>query len=478
MVKRGLIISLVLLLLINSIFVIGTDGDDDITEEGGARTPQTDELTDVLTSSQGGTVTTTEPVTASGGEFSTITVPGGSTVSSDGKTQQASYASSATLKDSHAKIEGATDLTVESDGDYRIGRVNSLDQGPIILTDAYNVRWENGVMTAGRAASMDYKGSTSNDIIMLVADNKKFSVGKASAVQAGCFLVEDVENAEFNVGKIMTMTTSGTGKVVYDQGQKVEYAAKELNSSITGSITACRRPTYQVKAMELNTKTGNITEIVNGSGEIQLDGRYGVVCINLTPVSTYDIDTGRYEDSFGFVIRDYAYKLCIQKAVTQQLVADCPLCGLVDLANNKLLLNGVIEYVRYLYDAALIDANKRAAFRTTGFGKTVIDLQKGEVLIQQDEPEFQTFASDYLELREMKASEATHRFLGINEKLDRVSASWVNKYAAVYSGSKTTIVDNMLDYQKGACHVVVLPPQSSQISSIISSLNKQQVRYP
>ncbi|MEM4243071.1 MAG: hypothetical protein QXM31_04185, partial [Candidatus Woesearchaeota archaeon] len=320
-----------------------------------------------LTSSQGGTVTTTEPVTASGGEFSTITVPGGSTVSSDGKTQQASYASSATLKDSHAKIEGARDLTVYSDGSYRIGSVDVVDQGPVLLHNAMNVFWKDDIMTADSARDLDYKGSTSNDIILLVADNKKFSVGKASAVQAGCFLVEDVNDASFVVGHTMTMTTSGSGKVVYDQGQKMEYAAKDLNSSIVGSITACRRPTYQVKAMELNTRTGNLTEIVNGSGEIQLDGRYGVVCINLTPVSTYDVDTGRYEDSFGFVIRDYAYKLCIQKAVAQQLVADCPLCGLVDLANNKLLLNGVIEYVRYLYDTALIDADKKNCFQDNWF---------------------------------------------------------------------------------------------------------------
>ncbi|MEM2916548.1 MAG: hypothetical protein QXT19_04285 [Candidatus Woesearchaeota archaeon] len=138
---------------------------------------------------------------------------------SDGRTQSASRVDRATLKDNHAKIEGATDLTVESDGDYRIGRVNSLDQGPIILTNAYDVRWENGVMTAGGAASMDYKGSTSNDIIMLVADNKKFSVGKASAVQAGCFLVEDVNDASFSLAKqkqhsclIMTLWRTGQGQ--------------------------------------------------------------------------------------------------------------------------------------------------------------------------------------------------------------------------------------------------------------------------
>ena len=101
-----------------------------------------------------------------------------------------------------------------------------LDQGAITLTDAYNVRWENGVLTADSVYSMDYKGSTSNDIIRLVADGKKFSVESASAVQAGCFLVEDVDNAEFVVGRTMTMTTSGTGKVVYDHGQKVEYSAK------------------------------------------------------------------------------------------------------------------------------------------------------------------------------------------------------------------------------------------------------------
>lgn len=375
-----------------------------------------------------------------------------------------------------AKASNGNGAKAEGKNKYRLDQVGELNQGIIVLNNAQNVVWDNGVLTADSAASMDYKGSTSNDIIKLVADGKKFSVGSASAVQAGCFLVEDVNNAEFVVGQTMMMTTSGGGKVVYDHSSKMDYSAKEQNSTLSGSITACRRPTYQVKAMELNTKTGNYTELINGSGEVQLDGRYGVVCVNLTPVSTYDVDTGRYEDSFGFVIKEYAYKLCIQKAVTQQLVADCPLCGLVDLANNVLTLNGVIEYTRYVYDSALIDSNKRTAFKSMGFGKNIIDLDKKEVFISQDAPEITTETSNYIVLKEISGF-PTHRFLGINEKLARVSANWLNRYASVYSDSKTTIVDNMLEYQKASCRVSVLPPESNQVSAILSSLGEQKVRF-
>jgi len=378
---------------------------------------------------------------------------------------------------SGATVENADMLSSSGKDNYQAGHVGELREGPIILSNAQNVQWNNGVMTASSADSMDYKGSSSNDVIMLVADNKQFSVEKASAVQAGCFLVEDVNDAQFNVGRIMTMTTSGSGKVVYDQGQKVDYTAKQLNSSLSGSIIACRRPTYQVKAMELNTRTGNFTELINGSGEIQLDGRYGVVCMNLTPVSAYDIDTGRFEDSFGFIIKEYAYKLCIQKAVAQKLVSDCPLCGLVDLANQKLLLNGVIEYTRYVYDSALIDANKRTAFKSMGFGKNVIDLAKGEVMIETDAPEIYTVPSNYLELREMREGTATHRFLGINEKIDRVSKNWANVYSTSYSNSATTITNNILDYRRQACHITVLPPDSPLIPAILSSINEQKVRW-
>ncbi len=376
-----------------------------------------------------------------------------------------------------AVVENANIIDATGKDNYKINYAGELREGPIILTNAENVQYNNGILTAGSAANMDYKGSTSNDVIMLIADNKEFSVEKASAVQAGCFLVEDVEHAKFNVGRTMLMTTSGTGKVVYDSGTKINYEAKQLDSTLTGSITACRRPTYQVKAMELNTKTGNLTELVNGSGEIQLDGRYGVVCLNLTPISTYDIDTGRYEDSFGFIIKEYAYKLCIQKAVAQQLVADCPLCGLVDLPNQKIVLNGAIEYARYLYDVALIDANKRTAFKSTGFGKNTIDLTKKEVLIEKDEPEIRTTPSNYLELREIKESAGTHRFLGINEKQSRISSNWFNVYTTTYSDSKTTILDNFLDYTRGNCHVAVLPPNSKQVQNILSSLQAQKVSF-
>ncbi len=375
-----------------------------------------------------------------------------------------------------AKASNGNGAKADGKDKYSLNQVGELNQGTIVLSNAQNVVFDNGLLTAATAGQLDYHGSRSTDITMLVADNKKFSVGQAESVQAGCFLVEDVNNAEFNVGKIMTMTTSGSGKVVYDQGQKVDYSAKDLNSSIIGSITACRRPTYQVKAMELNTKTGNMTELVNGSGEIQLDGRYGVVCLNLTPVSTYDIDTGRFEDSFGFIIKEYAYKLCIQKAVAQKLVADCPMCGLVDLANNMLTLNGVIEYTRHVYDSALIDANKRTAFKSMGFGKNLIDLARGSVMIETDAPETQTVPSNYLELREIKQG-TTHRFLGINEKLSRISKNWDVKYTSSYSESTTNIVDNLLDYSRAECHVAVLPPNSPRIAEIISSLNTQKARF-
>jgi hypothetical protein len=228
--------------------------------------------------------------------------------------------------------------------------------------------------------------------------------------------------------------------------------------------------------MELTTKTGTLVELVNGSGEVQVDGRYGVVCMNLTPVSTYDVDTGIYEDSFGFVIRDYAYKLCIQKEIAQKLVSDCPLCGLVDLANQKLLLNGVIEYTRYVYDSALIYSNKRTAFKSRGFGRSIIDLAKGEVMVETDAPETQTVPGNYLELREMREA-ATHRFLGINEKLPRVSKIWDVKYTTSYSQSTTRINDDLLDYQRGKCRVIVLPPDSPQIGAILSTLHEQVVRW-
>jgi hypothetical protein len=487
--KRGLIILLVLLILLNATSIIGTNGgtatsDDGIggsgTEETATGVEQTNDFfkqnnipgsagpgTQVL-ASDAGSITITGQVTINGQQYE------GTNLVIDTSGNIGPYGE--LTMPNGAKASNGNGAKADGKDKYSLNQVGELNQGTIVLSNAQNVVFDNGMLTAATAGQLDYHGSRSTDITMLVADNKKFSVGQAESVQAGCFLVEDVENAEFNVGKIMTMTTSGEGKIVYDQGQRVEYTAKDLNSSIVGSITACRRPTYQVKAMELNTKTGNFTELVNGSGEVQLDGRYGVVCLNLTPVSTYDIDTGKYEDSFGFIIKEYAYKLCIQKAVAQNLVADCPLCGLVDLANNVLTLNGVIEYTRYLYDSALIDSNKRTAFKSMGMGKNIIDLGKKEVMISKDAPEITTEAGNYLLLKEISET-PTHRFLGINEKLDRVSANWASKYTAVYSDSKTTIVDNMLDYTRAQCHVAVLPPESPQISAIISSLNEQQARY-
>jgi hypothetical protein len=473
MIKRGLIIIFIILLL-NAIIITAADGDDGIGGGGSERTTTgTDNLNALLQGNQPGSLQVDGPTFFNaderGGTAGAGTVTRGA--------GESNFENLVEIQGGGMHMTNGQDVTIKDNGDYTAARVGMVDQGAIVLTNAQNVRWQNGVMTASSAANMDYKGSTSNDIIMLVADGKEFSVGSASAVQAGCFLVEDVNDASFVVGRNMVMTTSGDGKVVYDQGSKVDYSAKQLNSSITGSITACRRPTYQVKAMEFSTKVANIAELINGSGEVQLDGRYGVVCMNLTPISTYDIDPPRFEDGFGFVIKDYAYKLCIQKAVTQNLVSDCPFCGLVDLASNKITLNGVIEYTRYVYDSALIDSNKRTAFKSGGFGRNIIDLASGSVSIEKDAPETQTVPSNYLELREISEGGKTHRFLGINEKLSRISKSLFANYSSSYSQSTTRINDDLLDYKRGRCRVIVLQPNNPQIGAILSTLKEQVVKW-
>ena len=378
-------------------------------------------------------------------------------------------------RDTH--IQGGHNVEFNDDGTYSAESIDHLKQGIITIDHGVNVQWRNGVLTADSTSSLDYKGSTSTDVVKLNADGKEFSVQRAAAVQAGCFLVEDVKIAKFVVGKTVTMTTSGDGRVVYGDGSKMNYDGLQANSALSASVLNCLRPRYTVTNMQLTGTRGNLIEKVNGSGQIDMDAAYGVVCVNLTPISTYDIDMPRIEDGFGFAIHDYAYRLCVQKNVAQKLTADCPLCGLVDLANNKLLLNGVIEYKRYQYDSALIEPQKQTAFKTTGFGKNVIDLRKGAVFIEQDAPDSDTVASNYLTLREQPVAGATHRFLGINEKVDRVSANWAKAYAATYAQATTTIIDNQLDYQRANCHVTILPPNSAQITAVLSALRQQEVAF-
>jgi hypothetical protein len=170
--------------------------------------------------------------------------------------------------------------------------------------------------------------------------------------------------------------------------------------------------------------------------------------------------------------------LCIQKSIAQKLVADCPLCGLVDLANNKLLLNGIIEYRRYWHDSALIDSNKRTAFRSLGFGKNIIDLARGDVRIEKDAPGIGTYASNFVELHEHDVDGSTRRFLGINEKVSRVSNNWAKAYTTSYAQATTTIENNHLNYLRADCRVQVLPPNSPKIAELLSDLQKQEVLFP
>jgi hypothetical protein len=375
-------------------------------------------------------------------------------------------------------LSNGNGLDLQGRTSYRVQKVDNLDKGIIKVTNGVNVQWNNGVLTADSASSFDYKGSTSTDVVTLSADGREFSVQRAAAVQAGCFLVEDVKIAKFVVNNIVTMTTSGDGKVVYGDGSKVSYDGLSSNSSLSASVMNCRKPTYTVTNMELSSVKGNLTEYVNGSGQVEFAPEYGVVCVNLTPVSTYDVSVGRFEDDFGFVIRDYAYKLCIQKSIAQKLVADCPLCGLVDLANNKLLLNGIIEYRRYWHDSALIDSNKRTAFRSLGFGKNIIDLARGDVRIEKDAPGIGTYASNFVELHEHDVDGSTRRFLGINEKVSRVSNNWAKAYTTSYAQATTTIENNHLNYLRADCRVQVLPPNSPKIAELLSDLQKQEVLFP
>jgi hypothetical protein len=470
--SRSFVISVLVLLLLFSVITRADEVGG--VEPGGPPEPsaQTVQVQDAITGDTN--VKVTQSTQFSTPVLSGVVDPG----QVDGSATSTHFDSLAQGDHRDTHIQGGHNVEFNDDGTYSAESIDHLKQGIITIDNGVNVRWSDGRLTADSASSLDYKGSTSTDVVKLNADGKEFTVQKASAVQAGCFLVEDVKIAKFVVNKIVTMTTSGDGRVVYGDGSKLNYDGLQANSTLSASVLNCLKPRYTVTNMQLTGTNGNLVEKVNGSGQIDMDAAYGVVCVNLTPISTYDIDMPHIEDGFGFSIHDYAYRLCVQKNVAQKLTADCPLCGLVDLANNKLLLNGVIEYKRYQYDSALIEPFKQTAFKTTGMGKNIIDLSKGVVSVEQDAPNVDTVASNYLTLREQPVAGATHRFLSINEKLDRVSANWAKAYSTTYAQAATTIVDNQLDYSRADCHVTVLSPNSAQIRTVLSELQQQEVAFP
>lgn len=449
---------------------------EDGPESGGAEEKTREEIQQVEDTIQNGGSTDADPGTHVTNVQNIVSGDVTGAVSQSGGDVTIERADDVTLKGG-GKLDGANNLVVEKDGDYSASNIDSLKQGIIEITDGVNVRWSNGVLTADRAGTLDYKGSTGTDVVLLSADGMEFSVQKATAVQAGCFLAEDVEIARFSVGKTVTMTTSGDGRIVYGQGATLDYDGLRANSTVSASVTECRTPTYTINGMEVRSQQAQFTEIVNGTGVIETNPEYGVVCVNLTPVSTYDIAYGRVEDGFGVRAKEYAYKVCIQKAVQQKLIADCSQCGLVDLANQKITFNGMVDYLRYWYDSTLIEQDKQVAFSSTGAGATVIDLTTGAVQVQKDAPEANTIISNYLELYERDVDGATHRFLGVNAQVDRVAANWVKEYATSYAAAATQIENNHLAYLRSGCLVRVLPPNSQVIAHTLSELQRVEVTF-
>ncbi|MEK6822648.1 MAG: hypothetical protein AABY13_02370, partial [Nanoarchaeota archaeon] len=222
----------------------------------------------------------------------------------------------------------------------------------------------------------------------------------------------------------------------------------------------------------------------SGSARLVLDRlTKKVLYVEMNPVFSYEFRTGADKTDFAFRAVDKPGKLFIKRTadqtVPQEFVA-CQDCGIIDLPEKRIKIGGNVQYLRKWFDATgaalggdysvVFHSRNSASLATMALDPTMTFIT--DLFILGEHPPITTRISNYLTVKEEAVMAATHRLLGINEKLpkEQLAQNLVWTYRTSYSQAAMTINDNNLNYRRGSFVTEVLSPADARIDGLFAGL--------
>ncbi len=394
------------------------------------------------------------------------------------------YAKSMDTPKGSGKAADVTGVSVQGGG-YSIASVGSLQQGPIVITNGKNVKYENGCLTADTADSLVETDTIATKLDKVNYCDKTIDVKKADSVWASCVYMEDVENAKITAKTDVTIDADKDSEFKIKDCSTNQYDFKSLSDDSSLVISKSTTTTVlDLIDVQIELEKNGITETVesNNSAKVEVSRTDGMQHIHMEPVTLYTYDAKDATKDFSIRAWQDNHDIFLRKSDSDAFppeVKSCKSCSIFDLPNHALEIRGIVD----LNKPQIKKDGKSeglVTFFTTGNkdAKAILTFDKdnafiNDVLILNDAPPYKTVVSNYITIEEaIQHGTSTERLLTINDKItkEKLTQSWIKSYRTAYSPSVMKVDDNTVDYQRNGVVLTVYPAGHSKIAELIKHL--------
>jgi len=242
-------------------------------------------------------------------------------------------------------------------GGFELEQSQKLDVGKeLVIRDGEGISFNPPNLTVKKANSIEFLGISNEKVEDFRGNTEKrtYKVGKANAVQAGCFNVRDIRNANFTLNsKIdMTIEENGSARVIFGFRNEFEFQATGKDNVISADPRECFNPNFQVRNANLSFPNADFEEIIQAVNQTNLtvSQDYGLECIQFTPIGSYTYKHEKIERTFQLKAEKEEHKICFRKYSDQTYQTNQPRFTVVDFIAKKIMSNGMISYKRFFYN--------------------------------------------------------------------------------------------------------------------------------
>ena len=322
----------------------------------------------------------------------------------------------------------------------------------------------------------DKSASTNIDNFEGFADS--FKVEKADSLLSGCLRFDNIKESEFSIfeGRVEAYVENGNNVTITD----CSYSQSEFESKGNGSITINKdsKPRYEIKEGILKCKYGLNTDKLEAENTASVEIVNCFSCMTITPAGTYFYSDADIRKDFVINVpkESSVYKLCLRKNQAQQYSA---YNGLMDFANKKIELNGIVNYLRYPLKDSQISSllssfvykglkNVNALFN---YDRDLLFLEKASIKDTANNKNqiTTTKPSNFYSIEEIEFDDGkVHRVVGLGSvNKEDVTQSIISNYESDSLDADVNIDDNILVQQAGESKVTILPPGHPRIISFL-----------
>ena len=305
-----------------------------------------------------------------------------------------------------------------------------------------------------------------------------FKVKKADSLLSGCLRFDNIKESEFSVfdGKVEATVKDGNNITITD----CSYIQSEFESDGNGSVTINKdsKPKYEIREGILKCKYGQNTDKIEAQNTASVEMENCFSCMAITPAGTYFYSDADIRKDFSINVpkESSAYKLCLRKNTAQQFQS---YNGMVDFADKKIELNGIVNYLRYsLKNNQISSLLSSFVYRGLNDVKTILNYEDGFLFlsnvnikstINNKNQVTITKPNNFYSIEEMEIDDGkVHRIvdLSLTAKEDATQGI-ISNYESDSLGADVNIADGVLIQQIGESKVTILPPEHQKIGSFL-----------